>query len=87
MQGTVFGSLKCTAQMDNLPRTAYSEGKLLYKYKGHVEVPPLGMVDDILTISKCGNDSVVSNAVINTFTESKKLTFSNKKWLFLKKFL
>ena len=79
MQGSIFGSLKCTAQMDNLPRTAYDEGKLLYKYKDSIEVPPLGMVDDMITMSKCGNDSLVTNTIVNSFTESKKLNLSENK--------
>ena len=53
MQGTVWGSLFCTATIDKLSQQAYTDKTLLYKYKGEVSVPPLGMVDDVLTIQKC----------------------------------
>ena len=42
------------------------------------KVPPLEMVDDILTVSKCSLASVTKNAVVNSFIESKKLTLSKK---------
>ena len=44
MQGTVWGSLFCTSTMDKLPKEAYENEELLYKYKGEVLVPPLEMV-------------------------------------------
>ena len=37
------------------------------------------MVDDILAIQKCSNNSVKINAVINAFIEAKKLTFNKNK--------
>ena len=37
------------------------------------------MVDDILSIQKCSNDTVKMNAVINSFVEGKKLKLSGKK--------
>ena len=37
------------------------------------------MVDDILSIQKCGNKSVQMNATVNSFIELKKLTFSQRK--------
>ena len=54
MQGTVWASLFCMATMDKLAKHAYQNKNLLYKYKGKVDVPPLEMVDDILTVQKCG---------------------------------
>ena len=66
MQGTVWASLKCTAQQDKLP---------IYTYKDEVEIPPIGYVDDVLTVAKCGNSSVINNSIANAFTESKKLKY------------
>ena len=40
--------------------------KYLYKYKGIVDIPPLSMVDDLLTIQECGLKSLETNAYINT---------------------
>ena len=50
MQGTVWGIMLCTATMDTLGQLVYSDSELTYKYKGVVETPSLGMVDDILTV-------------------------------------
>ena len=50
IEGTVWGSLLCTSSMDKLGNQAYKQPDILYKYKG-VPIPPLGMVDDILTVS------------------------------------
>ena len=36
-------------------------------------MPPLPMVDDVITAAKCGSTSSALNAAINTFMELKKL--------------
>ena len=79
MQGTVWGSLFCTTSMDKLGKMVYQNENLLYKYKNEVGIPTLGMVDDILSITKCSTDAVKTNGVINGFIESKKLTLSHSK--------
>ena len=79
MQGTIFAGLKCTAQLDFLGKKAYNEGSPLYVYKNTVRIPPLEMVDDIALVSKCGNDAIKANSIVNTFIESKKLDFAKKK--------
>ena len=50
---------------------------LLHNYQ--VNIPGLGMVDDVLKIQKCSMKSVKTNAVLNSFVESKKLTLSKTK--------
>ena len=79
MQGTVWGSLFCTTTMDKLPKMIYNTPELIYKYKGEVDVPPLEMVDDILTVQNCGLQSLQMNAEVNAFVELKKLKLSEKK--------
>ena len=79
MQGTVWGSLMCTATMNKLGQLMYSREDLLYKYKGVVNTPTLGMVDDILSVQKCSEKAIEVNSVINAFVESKKLTLSSTK--------
>ena len=79
MQGSVWGSLFCTRSMDKLSQKAYDNEALLYKYKGKVRVPPLEMVDDILTIQKYGLASIALNAEVNAFIEQKKLTLGQNK--------
>ena len=78
MQGSVWGSLFCTATMDKLGQLAYEDESLLYMYKGSVAVPPICLVDDILSMQKC-SETVKINATINAFIEMKKLTLSNTK--------
>ena len=79
MQGTVFGSIICTSVMDKLAKIFYKDPDLVYKYKNQVEVPVLGMVDDILCVSRCSSKTVISNATVNTFMELNKLTLSAEK--------
>ena len=79
MQGTVWGSLCCTVSMEKLGKLIYKEEDLTYKYKGKIEIPTLGMVDDILAVQKCSKDVIKINAVVNAFVESKKLKLSENK--------
>ena len=79
MQGTVWASLFCAATMDKLAKLAYKNKELLYMYKGKVSVPPLLMVDDILTVQKCRATSGAINSEVNAFIEQKKLRLGQKK--------
>ena len=79
MQGTVWAGLMCTATMDKLCKLIYDNEELLFKYKGIVNIPPLEMVDDILTAVKCGDKSIALNAAVNRFVEEKKLKLSANK--------
>ena len=65
MQGTVNAGLLCTGSLDKLAKMVYQDKPLVYLYKGLAEVPPLEMVDDVLTISKC------PNATVNAFIETR----------------
>ena len=81
MQGSIWGSLKCTSVMDTLNRTAITDPSLQYHYKGDPTIPigVLGMVDDTLAISDCGNKTIRKNAVINSFMETHKIALSQEK--------
>ena len=79
MQETVWAGLMCTCTMDKLGKLAYSDKSLLYKYKETVEVPPLQMVDDIISALKCGSQVVTTNSAVNTFTKLKNLQLSEAK--------
>ena len=48
-------------------------------YRGKVGVPPLEMVDDIVTASTCGSTAVALNQTVNTFVDLKKLKLSKNK--------
>ena len=79
MQGSVWGPLCCTSTMDKIGKKAYKTGSPLYTYKGMVTIPPLGMVDDEITMAKCSVESTRTNSFMNTFAEMKKLEFGVKK--------
>ena len=79
MQGTVWGGLKCTTTMDGLPKQILQDAQSMYKYRGEVSIPPLEMVDDVITAVECGSKSVKLNAAVNAFIESKKLSLSTSK--------
>ena len=77
MQGTVWGSLMCTSTMDELPKQAYEKPEDLYMYKG-VRIPPLEMIDDILTVTNA-EKTLSMNNMVNTFVEHKRLKLSGTK--------
>ena len=79
LQGEVFGPLQCSVQVDTFGKECLSEGKHLYQYRGCVGIPPLAMIDDLLSISECGVESVKSNAFLNSKTNIKKLQFGGDK--------
>ena len=76
MQGTVFGTLICTSVMDKLAKVFYNDPNLTYMYKENVKVPVLGMVDDVVCVTKCSSSTVTTNATINSFMELNKLKLS-----------
>ena len=61
-----------SASVDTIGKDAQETGKNCYSYK-NVKVPPLSFVDDVASINKCGVDSLVTNSVINTKIQCKKL--------------
>ena len=81
IQGSVFGSLKCTATMDKLNKLILQDKQVLYSYKNdpNIQIGVLGMVDDTLSISECGNRTIAKNAMINSFIENQRLTLSEDK--------
>ena len=79
MQGTVWGGLKCTSTMVQLCQQILKHESIMYKYKGEVPVPPLEMLDDVISVVECGSKSVRLNAIVNAFMETKKLKLSADK--------
>ena len=78
MQGSVWGSLMCTATMSKIGDNAYLNPNICYKYKGAVDIPPLGMIDDLLCIQKCSMSTTV-NTSVNSFIETNKLKLGQSK--------
>ena len=48
------------------------ESKHLFEYKDGLGVPPLGMVDDVIAVCRCGIEAVEMNAYLNQKTSMKK---------------
>ena len=65
----------CTAIVVKLEKIFYSEKKLLYVYNNRVEVPILGMVDDVINMTKCYNQTLINNV----FMKANKLELAKKK--------
>ena len=79
MQGTVLSNIKCSVQIDSIGKDCLTENKALYKYKDCVSIPPLAMVDDVITVSSCGTNSVSSNAIVQGKVECKQLKLGHRK--------
>ena len=79
MQGEVTGPGQCSNQVDTFGKECLEDAKHLYDYKGGLGVPPLGMVDDVIAVSKCGLESVEMNTYLNQKTNIKKLQFGPDK--------
>ena len=75
MQGGTWGPIKCSNSIDKIGKKCYDRGEHLYLYKERVQVLPLGMVDDIIAVSRCGHPSVALNTYLTTQIELKKLRF------------
>ena len=66
MQGDVLAPLMSSLQVDTMGKECLEEDK------GIVPIPPLGMVDDLFTISTCGFRTTMVNEYINYKTAMKK---------------
>ena len=74
-QGGTFGPIECANSIDKVGQKCYNNGEHLFVYKKMVRVLPLSMVDDLLTISRCGTASLGLNTYVNAQIETKKLRF------------
>ena len=79
MQGDVLAPLISSLQVDTMGKECLEDGKHLYYYKDSVPIPPLGLVDDLFTISTCGYKTTKMNTFINSKTAMKRLQFGASK--------
>ena len=75
MQGGTWGPMQCSNTIDTIGKKCYERGQHLYLYKNRVQILPLGMVDDVIGVSRCGHDAVALNTYLTTQIELKKLRF------------
>ena len=73
MQGGKWGPLQCSNSIDQIGSKCIKKQHNLYYYRNEVAIPPLAMVDDLLTVSNCGHESLDTNIRINTEIEMKNL--------------
>ena len=73
MQGSTWGPLKCSVQIDQIGKDSLHNNENLFIYKNEVAVPPLAFIDDILSVTECGQASIKANVAINSKIEGKKL--------------
>ena len=79
MQGDVLSPLMSSNMVDkNIGKIAVIAGKTCM-YKKKVEIPPLMMQDDTLSISACGIKTTQMNSFINTRTNIMGLQFGRDK--------
>ena len=73
-QGGTWGPMMCSNSIDKVGKF-FKEDDQYFLYKNLVRVIPLACVDDLLSVSKCGFESVKMNCSMNTLIELKKLEF------------
>ena len=79
MQGDVLAPIISSLQVDTIGKECLQDAKHLYYYKDKVPIPPLGLVDDLFTISTCGFKTNMMNTFINSKTGMKRLQFGTSK--------
>ena len=73
-QGASLPPLICGVSVDKIGQEALkNKSENLLKYRGKIPIPPLSMIDDVLTVSECGIKSVENNSFINAQFEMKIL--------------
>ena len=71
-QGGIFGGIKCSNVIDTVGRECLKTGENVLLYKNCVNIPPLGFVDDLISMAECGVNSLVCNTFINKKIEMSK---------------
>ena len=75
-----MAGLKCSVSIDTIGKECLENvHPVLYKYKNCTSVPPLSLIDDVITVSSCSSDSVRMNATIQAKIQGKQLELGQKK--------
>jgi hypothetical protein len=74
LQGDTFGSILASVQVDSIAKEVEETG-LGYKYKDSLPVGMLGLVDDLIGVTKAGFQAQQLNAVLNVKSAEKQLQF------------
>ena len=79
MQGGVLGAPMCALNIDKIGQDSLKNKEHVYLYKGEVEIPLLGMIDDGLLVTECGIKSIEGNSYLNARIEMNKLEMNENK--------
>ena len=74
-QGGTWGSLLCSNTIDTIGKKCRDRNQHCYYYKKRAKILPLGFVDDLNGIARCGKESLELNIFLNAQIELKKLRF------------
>ena len=66
LQGDSWGPLISSNLIDGFSRECLTNNQHLHTYRGEVEIAPLVMLDDMLTISNCGYQTNQMEAFLNS---------------------
>ena len=92
-QGDLFAPLQAAVQVDSMTRKMEEEDKarveagekgLLFRYKGIVPIPSLGLMDDNITVTEAGVSAEQVNIFMNENSAEKKLQFNPKKCKYIR---
>ena len=72
-QGGTWGPILCSNSTDKIGQKCQERNKHHYLYKNTAKILPLGFIDDLSGISKCGIESIELNTFLTTQIELKKL--------------
>ena len=77
-QGEPWGPIDCSLHIDTIGKLSLDPSLEPYRYKDEVEIPALGWVDDLLTVSESGHKTARMNSFINAQLATKKLRLGAK---------
>ena len=78
-QGEPWGPIECSLQIDAIGKESLNPCLQPYKYKDQVEIPALGFVDDVITVSESEFKTARLNSFMNAQFAMKKLRLGPKK--------
>ena len=92
-QGDLMAPLMAAVQVDSISRRLQEEDRereeegretLLYRYKGIVPIPSLGLMDDSAMLTEVGYKSEIVNVSMNENSAEKSFQFNERKCKYLK---
>ena len=78
-QGEPWGPIDCSLQVDGIGKDSPNPSLEPYRYKGEVDIPAMGWLDDIIAVSESGHKTSRMNSYINAQLATKKLRLGAKK--------